>query len=58
MNNSNKRNSLGQYPVTKAAGHVKRSSVSIDNRSRSKSHPTKSKSDNLLQKPKLGVIGN
>ncbi|KAG4098309.1 hypothetical protein H8356DRAFT_1308245 [Neocallimastix lanati (nom. inval.)] len=57
MNNSNKRNSLGQYPVTKAAGHVKRSSVSIDNRSRSKSHPTKSKSDNLLQKPKLGVIG-
>jgi len=55
--NSNKRNSLGQYPVTKAAGHVKRSSVSFENRSRSQSHPTKSKSDNLLQKPKLGVIG-
>ncbi|OUM64664.1 hypothetical protein PIROE2DRAFT_60511 [Piromyces sp. E2] len=53
---TNKRNSLGQYPVTKA-GHNKRSSVNYDTRRRSQSHPTKSKSDNVLQKPKLGVIG-
>jgi len=53
---NNKRNSLGQYPVTKA-GHNKRNSGNYDNRRRSQSHPIKSKSDNLLQKPKLGVIG-
>jgi len=56
ISTANKRNSLGQYPVTKA-GHNKRSSVTFENRKRSQSHPTKSKSDNLLQKPKLGVIG-
>jgi len=56
ITSNNKRNSLGQYPVTKA-GHSKRNSGNYDNRRRSQSHPIKSKSDNLLQKPKLGVIG-
>jgi len=56
ISTANKRNSLGQYPVTKA-GHNKKNSVSFENRRRSQSHPTKSKSDNILQKPKLGVIG-
>ncbi|ORX54207.1 hypothetical protein BCR36DRAFT_283436 [Piromyces finnis] len=54
--NISKRNSIGQYPVSKMS-HNKRNSVNYDNRRRSQSHPTKSKSDNVLQKPKLGVIG-
>jgi len=53
---SNKRNSLGQYPVTKA-GHNKRNSGNYESKRRSQGHPVKSKSDNILQKPKLGVIG-
>jgi hypothetical protein len=53
---ANKRNSIGQYPIAKT-GHNKRSSVSFENRRRSQSHPTKSKTDNIPQKPKLGVIG-
>jgi len=52
---ANKRNSIGQYPIAKT-GHNKRSSVSFENRRRSQSHPTKSKTDNIPQKPKPNVI--
>jgi len=52
---ANKRNSL-QYPANKTT-HSKRNSINFDNRRRSQSHPTKTKTENTVQKPKLGVIG-